>query len=74
MYKKGFDGWRKHLDFIVIDMLCMVIALWGAFITRHGFKEAYIGHIPYYMHLMVILIAITNKLLSILSCILAFDA
>ena len=58
MYKKGFDGWRKHLDFIVIDMLCMVIALWGAFITRHGFKEAYIGHIPYYMHLMVILIAI----------------
>ena len=48
MYKKGFEGWRKHLDFIAIDILCMIIALWGAFLTRHGFKQAYIGHIPYY--------------------------
>ena len=54
MYKKRFDGWRKHLDFIAIDMLCMVIALWCAFITRHGFNEAYIGHIPYYTHLMFV--------------------
>ena len=59
MYKKGFDGWRKHLDFISIDMLCMVIALWGAFITRHGFNEAYLGHIPYYMHLTVVSIVIS---------------
>ena len=58
MYKKGFDGWRKHLDFIAIDILCMIIALWGAFLTRHGFKQAYIGHIPYYMHLMVISIVV----------------
>ena len=63
MYKKNFDGWRKHLDFIVIDMLCMLLAVWGAFITRHGFNEAYVGHIPYYMHLSVILIAI-NFLVS----------
>ena len=59
MYKKGFEGWRKHLDFIFIDMLCMVVALWGAFITRHGFNEAYVGHIPFYMHLMVVSIVIS---------------
>mgnify|MGYP003292126801 FL=1 len=59
MYKKGFDGWRKHLDFMAIDMLCMIIALWGAFITRHGFKEAYFGHIPYYMHLMAVLLVVS---------------
>ncbi len=59
MYKKGFDGWRKHLDFMAIDMLCMIIALWGAFLTRHGFKEAYFGHIPYYMHLMAVLLVVS---------------
>lgn len=58
MYKKGFDGWRKHLDFMMIDMICMVFAIWSAFVSRHGFNRAYLGHVPYYLHLTIILIAI----------------
>ena len=58
MYKKNFDGWRKHLDFILIDIICMLLGLWGAFITRHGFNPAYAENRVYYATLSLVLIAI----------------
>lgn len=48
MYKKSLQGWMKHLDFILLDMLCMIIAFVLADLTWHGQvlsyqKEAYIN-------------------------------
>ncbi len=63
MYKKGFEGWKKHLDFIIIDMICMLIAVWGAYISRHGFNQAYAGLLTYYVDLTIILTVI-NFLVS----------
>lgn len=37
MYKKNVQGWVKHLDFILLDMLCMFVAFNAAYVTRHGF-------------------------------------
>ena len=41
MYKKNVQGWMKHLDFILLDMLCMNIAFVLAYMTRHGFVWSY---------------------------------
>ena len=36
MYEKKSDGWMKHYDFILMDMICLQIALWLAYVLRHG--------------------------------------
>ena len=41
MYKKKSDGWLKHLDFLLIDLLCFHIAFWGSYILRHGWGNPY---------------------------------
>lgn len=42
MYKKGFEGWRKHLDFMIIDLLSMYISMICAYIFRHGRELPYV--------------------------------
>lgn len=41
MYKKRVSGWRKHLDFIIIDIFCMHIALLLSYAIRHGRWDLY---------------------------------
>lgn len=41
MYKKRFSGWLKHLDFIIVDLLCMQLAYIIAYFIRFGFKNPY---------------------------------
>ncbi len=36
MYKKTAKGWLKHLDFMLVDILCLQIALIIAYMIRHG--------------------------------------
>ena len=35
MYKKEADGWFKHFDFILLDMICLQLAFWLAYILRN---------------------------------------
>ena len=42
MYQKGKEGWLKHFDFIIIDIVCIELAYIFAFLLRHGT----IRHIP----------------------------
>lgn len=58
MYKKSFEGWRKHFDFIVIDIACILLGLWGAFLTRHGFNQVYAENRLYYVNLSFSLVII----------------
>lgn len=37
MYVKRQNGWKKHLDFIILDILCLTIAFYAGYICRHGF-------------------------------------
>lgn len=36
MYRKRNKGWLKHLDFVIIDLLCLEVSFALAFISRHG--------------------------------------
>ena len=42
MYKRRSQGWLKHLDFILLDLISLHIAFILAFFARNGF-----GHWPY---------------------------
>lgn len=37
MYKKNIQGWVKHLDFILLDLVCLNISFIAAYVTRLGF-------------------------------------
>ena len=41
MYSPKAQGWVKHIDFIVLDMVCLHIAFVLAYISRHGFENPY---------------------------------
>lgn len=36
MYQTGKNGWWKHWDFIILDLLCLQIAYISSFMIRHG--------------------------------------
>lgn len=36
MYRKFSQGWFKHFDFIVIDLLCVQFSFFAAAFWRHG--------------------------------------
>lgn len=42
MYRRKYQGWIKHLDFIILDILCLQIAYAAAYMLRHG-----MGSSPY---------------------------
>lgn len=41
MYKRGSQGWLKHLDFIILDEVVLQIAYIIAYIIRHGWGLPY---------------------------------
>ena len=41
MYQRDKSVWIKHLDFIILDILCMQIAYVASFMIRHGFVWPY---------------------------------
>ncbi len=41
MYRRRHQGWLKHLDFMIIDIVCMHIAFALSYITRHGWENPY---------------------------------
>ena len=51
MYRKSADGWLKHMDFIMLDMLCLQIAFLLSFLIRHGIRNPYA--IPLYRNMAI---------------------
>lgn len=41
MYQRNAQGWRKHLDFILLDLTCLHISFVLAYIIRHGIRNPY---------------------------------
>ena len=46
MYEKAATGWAKHLDFIILDMICLELSFVLAYMIRHGFGNPY-GNVMY---------------------------
>ena len=40
MYKKRQQGWMKHFDFILLDMICAQLAFVLSYGWRHGFRSS----------------------------------
>lgn len=36
MYRKNANGWLKHIDFIILDMICLQIAFMIAYFIKNG--------------------------------------
>lgn len=36
MYKKSSSGWMKHVDFIILDLLCIQLAFYLSYVLRQG--------------------------------------
>ena len=56
MYKREKKSWLKHLDFTILDIVCLQIALMIAYIMRLGW------HLPYssepYERLAIVMVLI----------------
>jgi len=64
MYKKYSMNWVKHIDFIILDMICMILAVTLAFLIRYGVLHE--EKMQIYRELVVILMLI-NLLVSLLN-------
>ena len=41
MYKKTSKGWLKHVDFLILDVICLQLSFYIAYCIRHGVRNMY---------------------------------
>ena len=41
MYKRDSQGLMKHLDFLMLDLICLHISYLAAYVLRHGWSNPY---------------------------------
>ncbi len=41
MYRRNVQGWTKHFDFMMLDLVCMHIAFLAAYLIYQGFRNPY---------------------------------
>jgi len=71
MYSKKPQGWKKHTDFILLDVLSLHIAFVLAYMTRHGWdnpyaKDIYANIIVVYTLVDVTMLVLNNRLTGVL--------
>lgn len=56
MYRRSTRGWAKHLDFILLDVVCLQLAFVCAYTIRHGVSSLYAD--PMYRSLAIAYVAL----------------
>lgn len=51
MYRKNSNGWVKHIDFIILDLLCVQLAFYISYVLRQGDWNPYLN--PLYRNMAV---------------------
>lgn len=51
MYRKNSSGWFKHIDFIILDLLCVQLAFYMSYVLRQGDWNPYV--IPLYRNMAI---------------------
>lgn len=64
MYKKSPQGWLKHWDFILLDIICLQLAFVVAYFARQGFDNPYSDRVYRTVALVFVLCQITVMFLS----------
>ncbi len=63
MYRKRRTGWLKHIDFVVLDLICLQVSFVAAYMIRHNMQNPYAT--PMYQIMGVILLFINIAVASI---------
>ena len=58
MYSKRRASWVKHADFMILDILCMAIALYIGYTERHGFDSVSMSRGRIYWRLLAVLVIV----------------
>ena len=70
MYRKKSGGWLRHLDFIALDLLSLILAFAAAYMTRHGalpfLDQAYVNLILVMLLLDFAALVITETMKNVL--------
>lgn len=56
MYRRHLQGWARHIDFLILDILCLHVAFYGAYVFRHGWSLLYTNKLYMSMAIMLSLI------------------
>lgn len=68
MYKKSSPNWVKHLDFLLIDLLCLHLAFWSAIIVSKcfglDFSDKIFIHLSVFITLVDILVHVFSETLK----------
>ena len=56
MYKRRRQGWKKHIDFIILDVICLQVAFILAYALRHG--DFYIYTVENYRFMTAALVVV----------------
>lgn len=62
MYRKNLQGWSKHLDFMILDLISLQAAFVIAYMIRFGFVELWNPYLDGIYRNMAIVIALIDKL------------
>lgn len=52
MYQRTFQSWLKHLDFILLDLLCLHLSFLAGYLIRNGLESPYL--IPTYRNMAIV--------------------
>ncbi|MGN0165977.1 MAG: sugar transferase [Lachnospiraceae bacterium] len=71
MYEKSTQGWLKHIDFILLDVLSLVLAFFLALFVRYGFSnpfryDIYIDILFLYAFIDFIVLICNNSMSNVL--------
>ena len=56
MYRKNSNGWLKHWDFIILDLVALQLAYISSYVLRMGTSDLY--HNGLYLNIGIIIILI----------------
>lgn len=63
MYKKTSKGWLKHVDFLILDVICLQISFYIAYCIRHGVQNMYANSLYAGMALVLLLVDVVVGML-----------
>lgn len=63
MYKKTSKGWLKHVDFLILDVICLQLSFYIAYCIRHGVQNMYANSLYAGMALVLLLVDVVVGML-----------
>ena len=63
MYKRSSKGWLKHVDFLILDLICLQISFYIAYCIRHGLQNMYANELYAGMAVVLLLVDIVVEVI-----------